>query len=729
MAEYKLKDIVDTKTLSGKSAIVQFINNCKNKQLANVTPVQVANNKPKKPKKSKLYEKIEQNLDEPFCCEINYHGKHYISIYRKTLEILTGKPIKTIFTTKTIQTLLKNLAGEYDENVFFELISSSDSKTTSEKQDFTCYAVWYFFNNRNATLYDFYENIKITNDLLANNKSKLYVSSSSNTLKEFCLLDNYSYVLDSVAVAKSIIKHRGKLNIKGSLSTYSIAEEDSSEGIRYKSVPFKKIALTENNYYNAPDKLTTADIFIYRPQVQGMKTLNRVFSNRTLTHKQYQKFMDEGFKRGDIIPISLKQLKLTTINDNLTTNLVKVIGSFDNINQDVKDPFFSTVLQLLSIKDRQEFINEMEKVIEINDKSFNYKLKEVGRTTFEFGINFVDYKKTTRYQAFLQSGQIYLTPIETTGSASGIGGITRDYINSQIIRKLPEKNIFFTKIKEIRKHAFQDKFNVTANFTSKEFPGLDYSKPPIKVREQLISEAVKLGISDKRTIERNLNLTDKRKATTYETNLINKIYSLSKINKHTQLVNIAVRFKLTDRITATNMEIKDLGKLIAQSKAYNGLSNYAALMKSDLMSPGDLSTVFAQIDESLRPLIARRYIEAITSHMGGKAREILNDFENEFESKKDFLKNTKPNQAKVQFSNNTKIFFEKLSSYEMLYLCSANEDVVKKWIKNSFIMSVYALAAAYGVIIFNGRRYQLKNGDTTFVKIARKNPIYVKIGE
>jgi hypothetical protein len=152
-------------------------------------------------------------------------------------------------------------------------------------------------------------------------------------------------------------------------------------------------------------------------------------------------------------------------------------------------------------------------------------------------------------------------------------------------------------------------------------------------------------------------------------------------------------------------------------------------MKSDLMSPGDLSTVFAQIDESLRPLIARRYIEAITSHMGGKAREILNDFENEFESKKDFLKNTKPNQAKVQFSNNTKIFFEKLSSYEMLYLCSANEDVVKKWIKNSFIMSVYALAAAYGVIIFNGRRYQLKNGDTTFVKITRKNPIYVKIGE
>ncbi len=719
MAEYKFKDILDPSPVSGKTPIKLFLNACREKQSSNT--------------KSKLYKTLEQKGNEPLCYEMTFNGKKYITFYRKALEIISSKKIKTVFTTKSIEALIKRLLGDYPQGLsnddFFEMISMNDSKTTSEKQDFTCYAVWYFFNNRNDTIYDFYESLKTTNDLLSNNKSKLYVSSSSDTLKEFSLIHNYSYVLDSVAVAKSIIRNRSKLNIRGSLSSYNIAEEDSSEGIRYKSVPFKKIANTETNYYNAPDKLTTADIFIYRPQAEGMRTLNRVFSGRTLTHKQYQKFMDEGFKRGDIIPISLKQLRLTTISDNLITSLIKVIGSFDDLNKDVKDPFFSTVLHLLSIKDKQEFVNELEKVIEIDNSSFNYKLKEIGRTTFEFGINFVDYKKTTRYQAFLQSGQIYLTPIETTGSASGIGGITRDYINSQIIRKLPEKNRLFASIKEIRKAAFQDKFNITANFTSKEFPALTYSKPTIKKKEELVSEAVKLGISDRRSVERNLNLTDKRKALVYETNLINKIYSLSKINKHTQLVNIAVRFKLLDRTTATQMEIKDLGNLIAQSKAYNGLSNYAALMKSDLMSPGDLSTVFAQIDESLRPVIARRYIENITAHMGGKAREIINDFEREFERKPDFLKNTKPNQAKVQFSNNTKIFFEKLSSYEMLYLCSANEDVIKKWIKNSFIMSVYALAAAYGVIIFDGKRYTLKGGDATFVKMVRKNPIYVKIGE
>lgn len=715
MAEYKIKDILDPSPVTGKTAIKTFVNACREKQTANT--------------KSKLYKTLEQNSDQPLCYEMTYKGKSYITFYRNALEIIANKKVKTVFTTKSISAIITRLAGEYNAGDFFELINQNDSKTTSEKQDFTCFAVWYFFNNRTASIYDFYEHIKTTNDLLSNNKSKLSVSSTSDTLKEFSLLHNYSYVLDSVAVAKSIIKHRGKLNIRGSLSTYSIAEEDSAEGIRYKSVPFKKISLTETNYYNAPDKLTTADMFLYRPQSQGLRKLNLVFGGRTLTHKQYQAFIDQGFKNGDIIPISLKQLKLTTINDNLVTSLVKVIGSLDTVNKDVKDPFFSTVLSLMSIKDKQDFINEMDKVIEIDNSSFNYKLKEIGRTTFEFDINFVDYTRSTRYQAFLQSGQIYLTPIETTGSASGIGGITRDYINSQIIRKLPEKNRLFAGIKQIRKQAFLDKFNVTANFTSKEFPGLDYSKPPIKRREDLISEAVKLGISDRRTVERNLNLTDKRKAETYETNLINKIYSLSKINKHAQLVNIATRFKLIDRHEAVTLEIKDLGKLIAESKAYKGLSNYAGLMKSDLMSPGDLSTIFAQIDESLRPGIAKRYIEKITEHMGGKAREILSDYEREFASKSDFLKNTKPNSAKVQFSNNTKIFFEKLSSYEMLYLCSANESIIKKWIKNSFIMSVYALAAAYGVIIFDGKRHVIKNGTSSFVKLARKNPIYVKIGE
>ena len=727
MAEYKFQDIIDPTPVSGRSAIAKFINNCKTKQLLNVTEVEDKNGKMKKPRKSKLYERLEKNPEEPLCYQVNYNGKSYITFYRKAIETLTGKTSKTLYNYNSIEKLLTDLAARYTSSDFFELIRSPDNYTTQEKQDFTCFAVWYFFNNRTASLYDFHEYVKSTNDLLSNNKSKLYVSSTSNTLKEFTLINNYSYFLDSVSVAKTIIRHRGKLNIKGALSSYNIAEEDSAEGIRYKSVPFKKIALTESNYYNAPDKLTTADIFIYRPQAEGMKRLNNVFSSRTLTHKQYQAFIDEGFKRGDIIPISLKQLKPGNIGENLSTNLVKVIGSLETVNNDVKDPFFSTVLQLMTVNNKQQFITEMEKVIEIDDNSFDYKLKEIGRTTFEFGITFADYNSPTRYQAFLQAGQIYLTPIATTTSASGIGGITRDYVNSQIIRKLPERNTFFASLKQIRRHAFQDKFNITANFTSKEFPGLTYSKPTVRKREELISEAVKLGLSDRRTVERNLNLTDARKAKVYETNLIKRIYATSKLNKHTQLVNIAVRFKLIDKPSAIQMEIQDLAKLIADSKAYKGLSNYAALNKSDLMSPGDLRTIFAQIDESLRRIIARRYVEAITSHMGGRASEILNDYEREFENKPDFLKNIGSGN-KVKFSKNTDVFFEKLSSYEMLYLCSANESVVKKWVKSSFIMSVYALAAAYGVIIFNGRKYNLKGADS-FAKIARKNPIYVKIGE
>jgi hypothetical protein len=777
MAEYKIKDILDPNPISSNSPIANFINDCKNTQVVNITETIGKNGKPKKPKKSALYKKLEEHREEILCYQIKHKGVSYITIPRKTLELITNNNIKTLFTNASVKSLLKKLSGKDDQLNFFELINSSDSNTTQEKQDFTCYAVWYFFNNSNDSLYDFCEHLKQTSDLLQNNKSKLFVSSSSSKLKEFSFLKNYSYILDSVAVAKTLITNRNKLNMKGSLSSYCVAEEDSSMGIKYKSLPFKKISLTEKSYYNAPDKLTTADMFIFNPQAEGMKKLSIVLNKSTLTHLQYQSFMDEAYKRGDIIPISLKQLKVPTISDNLTTNLIKVIGSLEAVDNDLKDPFFSTVLHLLSISGRNKFVEEMNDIIEIDNKSFDYKLAEVGRTKFNFNIKFVDYDNSSKYEAFLQSGQIYIKP-EGTGSASGIGGIARDYLNDQIVRNLPEKNIFFASLKKIRQDAFEKPLFINGTQVDLKIrdigidytnilPGLKFTNPQLTIKDEaleffiryvmslingkpfylttkekkfvsitkkmkmldpnkLVDEAVKLGISDKRTIESRLNVKNQNQLIKYQENLVKQIKSKAKLKKQKELINAAVQLKLVDKIDAVKMEVDELADLISNSKAYRGLTNYPALMKSDLLSPGILSKVFASIPDGVRKVVAKRYIEGITKHMKGKSNEILNDFQREFESKKNFLKDiSKPSDNKLTFDDNTKVFFEKLASYEMLYLCSANESVIKKWIKNSFIMSTYALAAAYGIIIFNGKRYNL----SSFGKIARKNPIYVKIGE
>lgn len=779
MAEYKIKDILDPNPISSNSDIANFINDCKKTQVVNITETIGKNGKPKKPKKSALYKKLEEHKEEILCYQIKHEGVSYITIPRKTLELITNNNIKTLFTNKSVKSLLKKLSGKEDQLNLFELIKSSHNNTTQEKQDFTCYAVWYFFNNSNHSLYDFYEHLKQTSDLLQNNKSKLFVSSSSSELKNFSLVENFIYVLDSVAVAKTIIKNSSKLNIKGSLSSYCIAEEDSAAGIKYKSLPFKKIALTEKSYYNAPDKLTTADIFIFNPKAEGMKKLSRVFNQSTLTHSQYQGFMDEAYERGDIIPISLKQLKLTTISDDLTTNLIKVIGSTKAVDDDLKDPFFSTVVHLLSISDRNKFVKEMNDIIEIDNKSFDYKLAEVGRTRFNFNIKFIKNDNSFnsfKYEAFLQSGQIYINP-EGTGSASGIGGIARDYLNDQIVRNLPEKNVFFRSLKKIRKDAFEKPLIINGNQVDLKIrdigidytnilPGLKFTNPQLTIKDEaleffvrysmslingkpfylttkekkfvsitkkmkmldpnkLVDEAVKLGISDKKTIQSNLNLKNQSKLIKYQENLVKQIKSKAKLKKQKELINAAVQLKLVDKINAVKMEIDELAELISNSKAYRGLKNYPALMKSDLLSSGVLSKIFASIPEGVRKIVAKRYIIGITKHMKGKYKDILNDFEREFELKENFLKDIKPDDSKVVFDDNTKAFFEKLSSYEMLYLCSANESVIKKWIKNSFIMSTYALAAAYGIIIFNGRKYNLKS----FGKIARKNPIYVKIGE
>jgi hypothetical protein len=551
-------------------------------------------------------------------------------------------------------------------------------------------------------------------------------------------------------------------------------------------LPFKKISLTENNYYNAPDKLTTADIFLIKTGTEGNKTLSRVFNQTTLTHLQYQKFIDEAFNRGEVVPISLKKLNSSSIGPRLTTGLIKIIGLPNNTDKRLKDPFFSTVLEILSISDENKFKEKMEEVIQIDDDSFDYKLKETGRTTFKFKVKFTDKKRASQYEAFLQAGQIYLKS-ETTSSASGIGGIARDFINDEIIKNLPEKNKFFRHLIEIRKKTFEEKINGVRQFNIKDIkvdytdilPGLTYKKPAltkkgeitedieiainaqktiienlnkivkkdkndeyakiqlkiekenlkkigrVPVLEEILSEAVKLGLGNKVSIQKIINSKDEKLLK----NLIDKIFSKSQIKKQTELVNAVVKLNLMDKKSATLLEIGQLKEIIENSKTYVGLSNYPALNKSNLLSAGSLSKIFAKIPAGLRKTIAERYVKNLCHHLGPKRNEIFTDYMNEFHSNSDFMQVDNSSGSRVSFNEITKIFFEKISSYEMIYLCSANQTVVKNWIKSSFIMSVYAAAAAYGIIIFNGKKHQLKSGSSSYAKITRKNPVYVKIGE
>lgn len=71
----------------------------------------------------------------------------------------------------------------------------------------------------------------------------------------------------------------------------------------------------------------------------------------------------------------------------------------------------------------------------------------------------------------------------------------------------------------------------------------------------------------------------------------------------------------------------------------------------------------------------------------------------------------------------------KMSQMEMIFYILSNNNIVKDWIKKSFIMSIYAAVSATGIIIFDGKHIDLKKFGRSGIKTtSRINPVYVKIG-
>jgi hypothetical protein len=76
-------------------------------------------------------------------------------------------------------------------------------------------------------------------------------------------------------------------------------------------------------------------------------------------------------------------------------------------------------------------------------------------------------------------------------------------------------------------------------------------------------------------------------------------------------------------------------------------------------------------------------------------------------------------------------YAQKMSMFEMASFVVSHERIVHDWIKDSFVMSLYAAASAIGLIIFDGRHINLKNMDGKKRLKAmgnRLNPVYLKIG-
>lgn len=462
MKKYRISDLLDNRSINGNSKIIKFINECKDnisnlkfdtKNLTNIL------------KLNSLKNKI-------FCYSINFLGKQYITIPRETLiELinLTGgrSTKKSIIEINKVVDILTYINGtdcrQYDVLEKVDKTYDYGKGRTSLKQELVCLAVSFFFRYPSKNIFHFHEYIKNS----SNFDSKNFKSNSSfSDLNKFASTNNYKYIIDSCGVAITLIHNRAKINLNN-LRDYVIAEESSGYGKLFKDDPYNKI---KNNpqkipgYFTSSDKLMIADIFLLDTKNQQYnKTLSVINNPQTnLTHDQYRTFMNKSFREGAIIPISLKQLAPANVDENLVTNRIKIVGSYNESKEkkSLEDDYMMKVIELFNTKNKSLFFQKMKKVIDIKYKSVNFmKSNNPPQAEFEFDTSFkVGERNKKTYKFWISQQQIYIIP-EGTTSYSGLGGISSDYMFENIIKKLPGNYKYMREIESYRDSVFDNEKN------------------------------------------------------------------------------------------------------------------------------------------------------------------------------------------------------------------------------------------------------------------------------
>lgn len=443
MRAYKVLDILNDTQLSGNTDIIKFINQCKEHE-----------------RSDKINSRLNTIRTKIFCYEYNFQGINYISfpleIIKKVLKLKEKSEIDTTQTAKFINDISGASATDY---TFFELNNFKFGKgDVALKQELVCLAVSYFFSSPTKTIYNFHEYVKHLTKVVG----KAELSFPLDEFKKFATMLNIKYIIDGVGVAKTLIANATKLKLTN-LKKYTIVEESHQKAKQLKDNPFRKISKPPG-YFANPDKLMIADIFLLDTSSQKYYQDNlTVFNMRTLSHEQYRKFMDNSFRNGAIVPISLKQLTPNTLSETLITSRIKIVGSYtredqNDIDEDFIDEYMDAAIRLFSQKDMRAFVETMKKLINIRISTTRFKTS--GKNTeIDYITNFnLSGRHKKQYTIWMSGGSIYTKPKGTT-SPAGMGGISSNFLVEEIIEKLPRSTQFFNKLNIARRQVFDVYYN------------------------------------------------------------------------------------------------------------------------------------------------------------------------------------------------------------------------------------------------------------------------------
>lgn len=357
-----------------------------------------------------------------------------------------GKPLKPKLNTDQIKIYVNELTSLSEMPVYSEEALRVNKDDAAES--LVCLALYYVSQNNSFSVSSFQDFIEYD---LPTTISQVDLPFSLDNLKPYCSSEDpfLSWAVSSLIMAEKI-KNSPSVSNVSTLSNYTFCHSKSTNGKKYKYDIFRNEIELPSGIRVGEDKVQPADIFLVKTNY--INKLSPVISESdptVMVFDKLERFYNQNFKNGALIPVSLKKTLYKTTTQKTTTQIKAVNYNPQGVKREILTPRLLSdfiMRELLIVKNKnitqQDFINWFDNFLEIEPINYrNYTDQVSTKITFK-GTTYNNKKSSPIKFELTTPSSTY--NFQRVGGNSWTGGVGFQVI-SRMVRTEPKIRQQFNK--------------------------------------------------------------------------------------------------------------------------------------------------------------------------------------------------------------------------------------------------------------------------------------------
>lgn len=246
-----------------------------------------------------------------------------------------GQPLKPALDKDELENYVDVLVSLSQMPVFTK--SSLRVNKDDAAESLVCLALYYVANNSSFSVSSFQDFIEHE---LSNDISQVSLPFSIDNLRPYCSLADpfLSWAVSSLIMAEKI-KNTPSLSKISTLNNYTFCHSKSTIGRKFKNDIFRNQITLPSGITVGEDKVQPADIFIVKTNSASRLSPSILESDpTTLVFDKLERFYNQNYKNGILIPVSLKKTAYKTTTRSTTTQIKAINFNPQGVKNEITTP-------------------------------------------------------------------------------------------------------------------------------------------------------------------------------------------------------------------------------------------------------------------------------------------------------------------------------------------------------------------------------------------------------